>query len=516
LDSLLAHYTAFRKKRSDDAYTPGGKAGARPNRAATVYTNLVRQAFPGLPVILGGMEASMRRVSHYDFWTDALRRSILLDAKAELLCFGMAETALIEAARRLDSDDPQGLVGIPGTARIGKPEDIPSDAEVMELPSHEAILDDPALLVEATLALERHVHHGKAWAVQKSGDRSVLLAPPAPPLSTVELDELHELPYARASHPAYSEPVPALEMIKDSIVCHRGCGGACAFCGLALHQGRRIASRSKESILRETATLTDQKTFRGSISDVGGPTANMWNAACDKADDCQRSSCLFPNVCRHYQADLAGYVNLLRDVRDVPGVKHVRVASGIRYELALTEPEALDDLVAEFVGGQLKVAPEHISSEVLRLMRKPGMQVFERLMDRFGKASRQAGKEQYLVPYLMSGHPGCTETHMDELAAWLKQRGWRPQQVQCFIPLPGTLSAAMFFSGVGPDGKPVAVARTDRQRLAQHHRLAPRAPQARGKRAARPGQRSAKPGARTGARSGSKPRANHKPRGRRS
>ena len=473
LDSQLAHYTAIRKKRSDDAYTPGGKAGARPNRACLVYTGLVRRAFSGLPVVLGGLEASLRRVSHYDFWSDSLRRSILLDSKADLVCYGMAEKSLPEILQRLESGDPRGLKNIPSTAFAGSREDVPDSAEIVELPSHEDIEARPELLMQATLAVEQQVHQNRAYLLQQSAKRAVVLTPPGPGLSEAELDELYGLPFTRQAHPGYTQPIPAVDMIADSITTHRGCGGGCSFCALALHQGRRVRSRSRKSILAEAKSVAARPGFRGSISDVGGPSANMWRAACGDDGSCKRASCLTPRVCPKLRLDQGEYVDLLRDVARTPGVKHVRVASGVRYDLALQQPEALRKLIAEFVGGQLKVAPEHISPDVTRHMRKPGPEIFDRLLAEFAAESRRAGKEQYVVPYLMSAHPGCTDAHMDELAAWLKQRGWRPQQVQCFIPLPGTVAAAMYYGGVDERGRPVHVARTDAERLRQHGRLVP-------------------------------------------
>lgn len=534
LDSMLAHYTAFRKKRHDDAFTPGGRAGARPNRAAIVYANLARQAFPGLPVVLGGIEASLRRISHYDFWTDALRRPILLDAKADLLVWGMGERALLDAACALDeaveavgaNEYDAALLpplaeifdAIPGTARMGRvaewdaapaarenADDIPpanadaspdgtspnachpdadginSLAPVMRLPSHAAITADPRLLMRATLLLERHVHRGDARAIQPVDDnpdsraaRAVLLAPPAPPLSPQEMDALYALPFARRAHPSHREPVPAEDMIRTSITTHRGCGGGCSFCSLALHQGRRIASRSRDSVLDEARRLNDMERFNGSISDVGGPSANMWNARCtlDPAR-CRRASCMHPRVCPGFAVDQSEAVELLRAVRATPGVRHVRVASGVRFDLALRDDEALRAYTMEFTGGQLKVAPEHICDRVLDLMRKPGLGVFERFLAAFADHSTAAGKEQYVVPYLLSAFPGCTDDDMRTLARWLATRGWSPKQVQCFIPTPGTVATAMFFAGIGPDGKPVPVARTDAERLRQHRILIP-------------------------------------------
>jgi len=483
LDSMLAHYTAFRKKRRDDAYTPGGRAGARPNRATIVYTNLVRQAFPGLPVVIGGIEASMRRASHYDFWTDKLRRSLLLDSKADLLIYGMAERALLQLAERLAAGGHLGEVpagGVLDVARADFDRAYGTQRSYLVLPSHEEIEADPKKLMTATLALERQVHGGAEWATQAAGDRMLVFAPPAAPLTTEELDALYALPFSRQPHPSYREPIPAVEMVQFSVTTHRGCAGGCSFCALALHQGRRIRSRSRESILAEVARLTRHPAWRGSVSDVGSATANLWRARC-AADhrDCRRASCLHPSICRNFTPDQSALAELLRSIARLPGVKHVRTASGVRHDVALLDEAYVRALVGEFTGGQLKLAPEHSCDRVLWLMRKPPFGKFEDFLTIFQRVSRQAGKEQYVVPYLMSAFPGCTEADMRALAAWLRQRGWRPQQVQCFIPTPGTVATAMFYAGIDPDGAPIPVARTDAARLRQHHILAPASPLAR-------------------------------------
>ena len=469
LDSMLAHYTAFRKIRRDDAFSPGGMAGARPNRACLVYANMARAAFPGLPVVLGGIEASLRRITHYDFWSDTLRRPILLDAKAELLVYGMGERAVLEIARQLEQGGT--LTGIWGTAYMGREEDIPADAPRMRLPAHEDMLQKPELLVKAALLLERHVHVGDAWAVQHAGGRSLLLAPPARALSTEELDALYELPFSRRAHPAYKNAIPAEEMLRDSITSHRGCGGGCSFCSLALHQGRRIASRSEESLLREARTLAQQPGFSGAVSDVGGPTANMWQAACAKANACRRVSCCFPKLCPSFRIRQRKHVAMLEKMRALPGIRHLRIASGIRSDLALAEPDMLRAYTTTFTGGQLKVAPEHCAPHVLELMRKPPLEVFEAFLQAFYTHSANAKREHYVVPYLMSAFPGCTEAHMRELGRWLAARHWRPQQVQCFTPTPGTLATAMFYAGTDAGGRPIPVARTDADRLRQHRIL---------------------------------------------
>ncbi len=467
IDSMLAHYTAFRKKRSEDAYTPGGRAGARPNRACIVYTNLLRQAFPGLTVVLGGIEASLRRITHYDFWTDALRKPILLDAKADIVVYGMGERPIVEIAQRLHAG--QGLQGIHGTVSAGE------DFEAgLVLPSHEDMLADPRALMRATLMLETQVHGGVMWAREKVGARTIAVAPPAKPLSTAEMDTLYALPFSRRAHPHYGQPIPAVEMIRDSITSHRGCGGGCSFCTLALHQGRRIASRSLGSILDEVRRMTAMPEFKGNISDVGGPSANMWGAVCAKAErPCARASCMTPRICPHFRMDQQAHLDLLRTVRRVPGVRNVRVASGVRFDLALQDLKALSGYLREFVGGQLKIAPEHVCDHVLRLMRKPGIRVFEEFLTLFARESHRAGKEQYVVPYLMSAFPGTTDEDMRALARWLAQRGWQPRQVQCFIPIPGAVATAMYHAGITPDGKPIFVARSDEERLRQHRILLP-------------------------------------------
>ncbi|MDO5483392.1 MAG: YgiQ family radical SAM protein [Desulfovibrionaceae bacterium] len=503
LDSLLAHYTAFRKKRHDDAYTPGGKAGARPNRACLVYANLARQAFPGLPLVLGGIEASLRRVSHYDFWTDSLRRPILMDAKADLLIWGMGEHAVLECARRLHAGkDKTELAGIPGTAWLdkldasGRPASLPPCLEQkpgLRLPSHQEILDEPFQLLKLTRQLEAQVHRGEAWAFQAVEKRALVLGPPSPPLTTEEMDSLYSLPFCREAHPVYRKPIPAAEMLRTSITSHRGCGGGCSFCSLALHQGRHISSRSRQSILDEARSLVRQG-HRGrrskeglAISDIGGPTANMWQAHCALHDadsapgkdaphphGCRRASCCFPTVCRAFVTPQREHVELLRAVAALPGVKQVRVASGIRADLARREPGALAAYTGEFTGGQLKVAPEHCSPAVLELMRKPPLEVFEDFLASFTRQSRQMGREQFVVPYLMSAFPGCTDDDMRALARWLRQRHWSPRQTQCFIPTPGTIATAMYYSGKNENGEDIFVARSDAARLRQHRILMPR------------------------------------------
>jgi uncharacterized radical SAM protein YgiQ len=321
----------------------------------------------------------------------------------------------------------------------------------------------------ATLAIEAQMHGGLRVAVQRVGDRAIAIEPPSGPLSTEEIDALYGLPFARKAHPSYRQPVPAEMMLASSITSHRGCAGGCAFCSLALHQGRRVQSRSAGSILAEVGRLTAIDGFAGTVTDVGGPTANMWGARCDApGKPCARVSCLVPSRCPNFRVDQSAQVELLRRLKEVPGVRHVRVSSGVRMDLALAEPEYVRALAAEFTGGQLKVAPEHVVADVLALMRKPPPEVFLRFIDLFTEESRRAGKEQYLVPYLVSALPGTTDAHMRELARFLGRRGWRPQQVQCFVPTPGTVATAMYCGGIDTEGRPIHVARTDAERLRQH------------------------------------------------
>jgi uncharacterized radical SAM protein YgiQ len=493
IDSMFARYTAFRKQRSDDAYTPGGRGGSRPNRATIIYTNLLRRAFPGLPVVLGGIEASLRRASHYDFWTDSLRRSALLDAKADLLLYGMGERALLETAKAVEkalatAGDLSARAALAAQARHirGTVYSVPqkdadhllAETAVIRLPSHEAIEADSFLLVIATAALEKEVHQGSAVVVQDMGDRTVVMTPPAYLLTTEEMDALYALPYSRLPHPSYKEAIPAWEMIRTSITSHRGCGGGCAFCSLALHQTRHIASRSRESILTEACHIAGMKIkgkvpqWVGSISDVGGPSANMWEAACAaNPEKCERASCLFPRRCPAFTVDQRKGAAMLRAVAAQKGVRHVRVASGVRFDLALEDANALAAYTQEFTGGQLKIAPEHMVERVLELMRKPSLEVFETFLQKFYRLSKEAGKEQYVILYLMSAYPGCTERDMQDLAAWLKKRNWSPRQVQCFIPMPGTVASAMYHSGKDPQGNAIVVAKTDAERIRQHYIL---------------------------------------------
>ena len=468
MDSMLAHYTAFRKKRSDDALTPGGHSGARPNRATLVYSGLARAAFPGLPVLIGGLEASLRRLSHYDFWQDKLRRSFLLESKADLLVYGPGERPLLEAAERLKAGHSD-LSGLPGTATAESAAEAARPGRV-ELPSHEAIESDRRLLMAATITAEKLAHNGGQTAYQISANQAVIIHPPAEVLTTAEMDRLYSLPFTRQAHPSYRLAVPALEVLSKSITTHRGCGGGCSFCSLALHQGRRISSRSADSITAEAKSLGRVKP--AALSDVGASTANLWNASC-RSDParCQRPSCLWPNLCPHLKADQGQWVGLLQKIAGLPNIKQVRVASGVRYDLALRDEKALEQFLAGFVGGQLKVAPEHLDPNVLKLMRKPAPDVFQKFIRLFQKV--RAGRPCYLIPYLISAFPGSDSKAMKHLAEWFQHRNWRPRQVQAFIPTPGTVATAMYYAGIDEKGQPLKVALSDRERLEQHSFLAP-------------------------------------------
>lgn len=470
MDSMVAHYTPLKKLRHDDAYTPGGRHGARPNRATIVYTSRLKEAFKDVPVVIGGIEASLRRFAHYDYWEDKVRRSILFDSKADLLVFGMGERPILELAERLRRGDSLAqLTDIRGIAYAVRG-DVPSDA--VELPSCDEVMNDPHRYAEAfrLVSQEMNPDSGKRL-VQRHGDRLLVCNPPSAPLPESELDAVYDLPFVRAPHPSYVDPIPAYEQIKTSITTHRGCFGGCAFCAITHHQGRFIQSRSERSVVEEVGRMVKMPWFRGSISDVGGPTANMYGLRCGSADGgsrCRRESCLFPSVCRHLVTQDRRASSLLRRVRSIHGVRHVAVSSGIRYDLLERQPEYFGELLAHHVPGLLKVAPEHIADAVTALMRKPGREAFERFLARFGQESARLGRKQYVVPYLMSGHPGCTLDHMVELAIFLKRHNIRVDQVQDFTPTPGTLATCMYHTGIDPFTKrQVYVARSDREKRLQ-------------------------------------------------
>ncbi len=482
LDSMLANYTAARHKRREDDYSEGGRPGRRPNHAAVVYAQLARRAFPGAPIILGGIEASLRRVAHYDYWEDKLRPSILVDSKADALVYGMGESAVREIARRLNaaagSGHPADLAGIRGTARLlgaKAAAALTARDETVLLPDWDRLLADLTLLLAATrqVEAEQSPFCGRRL-VQFHGARAVIVEPPAPPLGQADLDALYDLPFTRLPHPGYTAPIPALTMIKDSTTIVRGCAGGCSFCGLGLHQGKFLASRSEASVLREVRRIAASPGFRGTVSDLGGPSANLYgcrNGADAACRACRRPSCLFPAICRHFRIAEEPAIRMLGQARAVPGVKHVFVQSGIRMDVALRTPNYLRELVRHHVSGHLKVAPEHLEPAVLRRMRKPAG-VFEPFLKAFKKESAAAGKQQYLVPYFISSFPGCTRSDMRVVEDFLHATRWNLQQVQDFIPLPMTPAAAMYVTGLDYEsGETIPVARNAGERQLQRAAL---------------------------------------------
>ena len=462
IDSMVAHYTAAKRKRSDDAYTPGGRAGARPDRAVTVYCRQIRQVFPDIPIIIGGLEASLRRFAHYDYWDDRVRPSILLESGADLLVFGMGEEQNIAIARRLAAGEPaSSLTDIRGTCYSVATADY-RPGPCAECPSFEQV-SPPTEAGKRHYAVSCRIQQEEQDAlrgrrvIQRHGDRLVVQNPPMPPLTTAAFDRVYELPYMRAYHPSYEAAggVPGIEEVQFSIIHNRGCFGACNFCSLAYHQGRMIACRSEESLVREAEVLTKLPGFKGYIHDVGGPTANFRRPSCAgqlKRGLCKNKKCLAPEPCPALEADHSEYLHLLRRLRQVPGVKKVFIRSGIRFDYLLADPDEsfFKELVAHHVSGQLKVAPEHCSAPVLRCMGKPPIATYKKFQKRFYELTKSAGKKQYLVPYLMSSHPGSTMRDAIELAVFLKKEGLRPEQVQDFYPTPGTVSTCMFYTGLDP------------------------------------------------------------------
>jgi uncharacterized radical SAM protein YgiQ len=556
MDSMVNRYTSDRRARSDDAYTPDGAPGRRPDRSVVVYAQRTREAFGDVPLVIGGIEASLRRIAHYDYWSDKVRRSALVDAKADLLIFGNAERAVVELAHRLARGEPiREIRDLRGTAfvRRGLPEgwalidstqiDSPGRVEthpdpylaepagcaplapegrgaggeggsapptaglapgttpskaaaatthplvfhrrprhldrshtVVRLPSYEQVRADPILYAHASRVFHLETNPGNARAlVQAHGDRDVWLNPPPIPLTSAEFDRVYELPYSRVPHSGYGEQrIPAWEMIRFSINILRGCFGGCTFCSITEHEGRIIQSRSEASILREVAEVRDRTPgFTGTISDLGGPTANMWRLTCKDPrieSSCRRLSCVYPDICPNMGTDHAPLVQLYRKARAVPGVKRVLIASGLRYDLAVRSPDFIRELATHHVGGYLKIAPEHTQPGPLSKMMKPGIGAYDRFKALFDRFSREAGKEQYLIPYFIAAHPGTSDEDMLELALWLKTNGFRPDQVQAFLPTPMAIASAMYHTGrnplkrVGRDSEKVQVVRGLRQR----------------------------------------------------
>ena len=472
MDSMINHYTANRKVRNNDAYSPGGRIGLRPDRATLAYCQRAREAYKGVPVIAGGVEASLRRLAHYDYWSDKVCRSILLDCKADLLGFGMGEDAIVEIARRFDAGESvRDMREMRGVAyAMGASEKPPDDALV--LPSFEQVRDDKWSFAEATKMIHNETNPYNARRLVQWHDRQAVVAnPPALPVSQSDMDRIYGLPYTRRPHPIYSEPIPAFTMIKDSVTIMRGCFGGCTFCSITAHQGRIIQSRSKESVLSEVREMTRDKDFSGVVSDIGGPTANMYQMQCLRPEVeavCRRQSCVHPKICKLLGTDHGPLIQLMKEARETPGIKKVLVASGIRMDLARRSPEYMRELVRHHVGGRLKVAPEHTDPHVLDKMRKPSNDDFEQFTDIFNAESAKAGKKQYIVPYFIASHPGSDLNAMIDLAVFLKRNGYRPDQVQDFIPAPFDVATAMFYTGIDPfTKKPVHVAKALRDRKLQ-------------------------------------------------
>jgi uncharacterized radical SAM protein YgiQ len=508
MDSMVNRYTADRRIRSDDAYTPGGVGGKRPDRSVIVYAQRAREAFSDVPIVIGGIEASLRRIAHFDYWSEKVRRSILLDARADLLVYGNAERQIVEIAHRLAAGQPiEALTDIRGTAFVRKippdgwfeidsttldtpgPLNPPVDPYAMEeerraaqpreagvnvvrfvrrvpnaarersvirMPSFEQVESDAVLYAHASRILHLESNPGNARAlVQRHGNADLWLNPPPIPLNTREMDSVYELPYTRRPHPAYGDAkIPAYKMIRFSVSIQRGCFGGCTFCSITEHEGRIIQSRSEDSVLREIETIRDTVPgFTGVISDLGGPTANMYRLACKSREiesACRRPSCVYPGICPNLDTDHAPLIRLYRKARELPGVRKVLIASGVRYDLAIESPEYVKELAQHHTGGYLKIAPEAIGERPLSKMMKPGVGTYYRFRELFDRYSKEAGKEQYLIPYFIAAHPGTTDEDMLELALWLKREGYRADQVQAFLPSPMATATAMYHSGKNP------------------------------------------------------------------
>jgi uncharacterized radical SAM protein YgiQ len=501
MDSMVNRYTSDKKIRSNDAYTPNGAAGKRPDRAVNVYSHRCREAYKDVPIIIGGIEASLRRIAHYDYWSDTVRKSVLLDSKADLLVYGNAERQIVEIAHRLANGEAiSELKGIRGTVHfvkqipegwavkdstdVDKPgatmmpvdpyQEQPAACDksaakptvgaisiahidrkktVIRLPAYEAVKDDPILYAHASRVMHGETNPGNARPlIQLHGTRLVWINPPPIPLTTKEMDGVFDLPYSRVPHKEYRNAnVPAFEMIQHSVNIMRGCFGGCTFCSITEHEGRIIQSRSEDSIIKEIEAIRDTSpAFTGHISDLGGPTANMYRLACkDPAIEaaCRKPSCVYPGICPNLNTDHTPLIKLYRRARALPGIKKIFIASGLRYDLAVESPEYVKELVTHHVGGYLKIAPEHTEQSVLSKMMKPGMGTYDRFKDMFDKFSKEAGKEQYLIPYFIAAHPGTTDKDMLNLALWLKRNGFRADQVQAFLPSPMSIATAMYHSG---------------------------------------------------------------------
>lgn len=475
IDSMVNHYTVAKKRRNQDAYSPGGKAGMRPDRATIVYANRAREAYKDVPIILGGIEASLRRLAHYDYWDNKVRRSILLDSKADLIVYGMGENAIIEVAEALDSGIPiNEITYVRGT--VYKTKDKERAYDYIVLPSYNEIINSKEKYGDSYLIQYENTDAMTAKTlIEPYGDIYVVQNPPSMPLSQQELDNVYDLFYMRTYHPIYEAQggIPALQEVKFSIINNRGCFGSCSFCALTFHQGRVVQSRSHESILHEAEVMTEDPEFKGYIHDVGGPTANFREAACEKQKNkgaCIKKQCLFPNPCKQLKIDHKDYLSLLRKLRNIPKVKKVFIRSGIRYDYLIYDKDEsfFRELCQHHISGQLKVAPEHISPRVLQKMGKPNRNVYEKFVKKYHKINKDLGKNQFLVPYLMSSHPGSDIVAAIELAEYLRDLGYMPEQVQDFYPTPGTLSTCMYYTEMDPRTKEkVYVAKSPHEKAIQ-------------------------------------------------
>ena len=476
MDPMVNHYTVSKKKRKTDAYTPGGVIGKRPDHATVVYCNLIRRTYKNTPIIIGGIEASLRRMAHYDYWSDSLKRSILLDSQADIISYGMGERSIVEIAEALDSGiDVRDITFIEGT--VYKTKDIESVYDYIMLPSYDDLKRDRLEFAKSFNTQYRNTDPFSGKRLVEPYDKGIYVVqnPPAKPLTQMEMDDVYALPFMNTYHPSYEKAggVPAINEIKFSITSNRGCFGSCSFCALAFHQGRIIQARSHESIIAEATEMTKAPDFKGYIHDVGGPTANFRHPACEKqlkSGACQNRQCLFPEPCKNLKADHKDYVALLRKLRALPKVKKVFVRSGVRFDYALADKDDtfIRELCRYHVSGQLRVAPEHVSDNVLRLMGKPENSVYEKFVNKCNRINEKNGMKQYLVPYLMSSHPGSTLKDAIELAEYVRDIGYMPEQVQDFYPTPSTISTCMYYTGVDPRNmQPVYVAKNPHEKAMQ-------------------------------------------------
>ena len=476
MDSMVNHYSVSKKRRKTDAYTPGGEMGKRPDYACVVYGNLIRQTYKKTPIILGGIEASLRRMAHYDYWSDKLKRSVLLDSGADVISYGMGEHSIVELAEALDAGIPvEDITYIAGTVVKTKSLDSIYDAEI--LPSFEDLKADKMNYARSfyTQYLNTDAFNGKRLVEPYSDHLYVVQNPPALPLSEGEMDDVYGLPYMRTYHPSYEKDggVPAISEVKFSLISNRGCFGGCSFCALTFHQGRIMQVRSHESLLDEAKMITQEKDFKGYIHDVGGPTANFRQPSCEKQltrGVCKNRQCLFPKPCPNLKVDHRDYIKLLKELRDIPKVKKVFIRSGVRFDYVVADRDKtfLRELVEHHVSGQLRVAPEHVSDQVLKYMGKPSHSVYQQFLKEYDAANRQTGKQQYAVPYFMSSHPGCTMKEAVKLAEYVRDLGFTPEQVQDFYPTPSTLSTCMYYTGIHPlTGEKVYVPKNPHEKAIQ-------------------------------------------------